>query len=386
MTGIILMVAACSGATRGIDLSGSAAYRFDGIAAMIWDVEAGIGASPAAGLALGGRVLYLDATQNPIQGIRRLHGRIVTGLADVSWHTLNNKLLVEGSAGVEAILGWTVRPTGNLSTKISLPLPVNPVFQNLALTPSGWYRHRMPNGAAISNHIASHGYAAELGATMGTKGAIAFNFQQEYLTPAPSVLDTSFLGPWPETGAISDTLGTNAITSFYAYLYRQLFKPLYVGYAFSWTDSRFDRRVFTSGEDAGPAMPPQYKTQSAVYPYPTPTDMLAHIVSISLRFSLHPSVSWTSNVAFPFYSKQDISYMPDTVDVYRFHNEKDFGSYELPFSGPLTLESNVTWNVSARTGLTLAYHFFGFPYLEWAYFTKDSYSLHTMQLSVKQRF
>lgn len=392
---VMTLCVLCGNLIADAELSGSAAYSFDGFAAHNAQTEVGLGLSLAPALTIGGTIQYLDAVQEPIAGIRRLRGQVISGLFDVSWRTLRNHLLLDIHAGADAVMGWQVQPRGSAKLEATLPLPPTPVIQNIKITPQGWYRHYLPNGPAVANRVVSYGYSAEIGATMGAKGALAANFSQEFLQPANSRLDTSFI----DTGIIhyyhdhlpAFSLKPNAITSFYAYIYRQVLKPLYLGYAFSWTDSRNDRRVMTSMEQVqqiGQIMP-DFKTQSAYYPYPTPIEMLAHIVSITLNFRLGQVVNWKSNAAIPVYSRQKLHFLPPYESgpraLTRLLNPDQYEYYEEEFTGPLSMESSVTWHIMPPTSVTVSYDYFGFPYKSWAYFTKDSYSLHTLKLSITQR-
>jgi hypothetical protein len=371
------------------------AHRFDGIATRVWEVKSGVAFSLKPNLALGGTIQYLDAVQEPIQNINRLQGRIVSTMADLSWMAQNNHLRLDLGAGIDVILDWKVKPRVECTLGVVLPVPPNPLFQNVKLTPVGWYRHRMPNGPAIKNRIASYGYSAELSSSLTPRGGAAVSFQQEFLEPADPVLDTSFLGPWPG-GVVPDTLQQNRISTFYAYLYRQILEPLYLGYAFSFTDAAIDRRVETykepvfdphfspanPGPHGGPHQGDIYKW--AYYPYPTPQEMLAHLISVTVNGGLGTKTLWKATVAFPLYSRRKIRYLPEYID----HND-DLAYYpyqDETFTGPLTMNASLTWNLTTRMGLEIAYDYFGFPYESWAYFTDNSYSLHTITLGYQQRF
>lgn len=379
---------------EGGAMSTGVAYRFDGVATRVWDVESGVSFSVRPNLDLGGTIQYLDATQEPIQNIKRLRGRIVSGMVDLTWRTLGDHLHLDLRGGIDGILDRQAMPRAECSLAVVLPVPPNPLFQNVKIAPVGWYRHRMPNGPAIKNRIASYGYSAELSTSITPKGGGAVNYQQEFLEPADPVLDTSFLGSWPG-GIPPDTLARNRVNSFYAYLYRQVLKPLYIGYAFSFTDAEIDRRVRTYHEPVfrqpgeEPARPGEgphkgdiYKW--AYYPYPTPQEMVAHLLSLTVNVASGHRVAWKATVAVPVYSRQKLRYLPEYID-----HRDDVANYPYQderFTGPLTMKATVSWNLTTNTGLELMYDYFGFPYRSWAYFTKDSYSLHTIALGCRRRF
>lgn len=383
---LLCTLAATRVSEAGVEISASGAYRFDALVTHIAEGDVAIGVAVSPKLHFGATVEYLDATQTAIAGIRELRGQVVSGLLDFSWRTARDRLLLDMQAGVDGVVDWQVTPRVEGKVQATVPLPANRVFPHIILCPEGWYRHRMPNGPAISNRIASYGYAAEVRAPIRTKGALAATFRQEYLEPADAVLDTSYLVS--RSGGIPlDTLEMNTTTTFYAYGYYQVLTHMHLGYAFTYTNAAIDRRVATFAEPVvGSGFPPivGMAYEWAYYPYPTPQGMLAHIVTAAVDVPLGGRGTWKTNVALPVYSRQRIRYLPDTVYV-----GDDLSNYpyqEELFTGPLTFETACRLKISDRTELTIAYDYFGFPYRSWAYFTEDSYSLHTVRVSIQQRF
>jgi hypothetical protein len=243
----------------------------------------------------------------------------------------------------------------------------------------------MFNGPAIKNRIASYGYAGELSWSMGPKMAAAVSLRREHLRPSDPVLDTAFTDLSLQRGAPVDTLKPNTLSTFYAYIYRRLTTFFYLGYAFSRLDAAFDGVALTDAQ--GPIPPlPQYETTFAMYPYPTLNELISHTASITLLFNPVSSITWTSKASVPFYSAQKVYAFPDTLMTHHFDDQDEVKyGYKLEFAAPLTIGTTVDYNVRNNLTVSFTYDCFGFPYEEWAYFTKNSYSLHTFKLRITQR-
>jgi len=129
---------------------------------------------------------------------------------------------------------------------------------------------------------------------------------------------------------------------------------------------------------AGFGQPPRFGTVNsyAYYPWPTPLRSVAHLLVLSVPLSFGP-VSWQSKAAFPFYSARDQFSSPVKVPASQWSDTYYF-YYRQKFTGPLTLDSKLSWAVTARLTLSAAYSYFCLPYREWSYFTVDSYSYHTI--------
>ncbi|MBD3321957.1 MAG: hypothetical protein GF350_12745 [Chitinivibrionales bacterium] len=381
-------------------LSTKTSYRFDGIATHGWETELAGKLGLNRSLKLTTSLAYLDATQEPVSGITHLRGQIASGCIGAEWRTLKNHLLIDMEGGADRVLDWTAQPRGALTIESTLPLPASRFIQNVKLTPEIWYTHSMFNGPAIKNRVASYGYAVDCNWTMGPKMAAAANFRREYLSPNSSVLDSSYTATGRQgINVDTDTLKNNSKNTFYAYVYRNIIKPLYVGYAFSWTHTHYDRKVMTNYTSVSDpyAFPPQEYAfyEWAYYPYPSPRKMLAHIASLAGAYAFaNNSLILHADIAFPFYSKQELVYHPASEDEGNFivpdtiaaYDRRYFPVYTEKFTGPLTFSSELKCNITGKTLVAVSYDYFGFPYKKWAYLTEDSYSLHTISLTIKRSF
>jgi hypothetical protein len=119
--------------------------------------------------------------------------------------------------------------------------------------------------------------------------------------------------------------------------------------------------------------------EDAYYPYPTLIDLHSHNLIISTVWS-GKTVSSNSRVSLPVYSQQKLH-------AFWLEGMSLMDAYSLQeFTGPLTAKSTLQWNISTTLGITFTYDYFGFPYEPWAYFTKNSYSLHTFKTGIEKRF
>lgn len=388
------------------DLSIKSSYRFDGLITHGWehDFTSKTILNPAVTLIVKGN--FLDATQDSIAGIVKLRGQIISAVTGLEFRACQNRIAIDFNGGIDNIIGWQVKPRGAIKFGLVAPIPYNRFIQNLKLTPEAWYTHSMFNGPAIQNRIASYGFSSELGLSMGPKVAASVNYRQEYLRPACTILSPEFTKIGNDTifdpVVDTDSLDNNIKRSFYGYLYKQVFKSLYLGYAFSYATSLYDRKVLTNHEllkrtiNAGPMNFDELYGSLygwAHYPYPTPIDMTAHIISIATNVPITSNLNSLLNLALPIYSYQLLRY-PMNYWEYAWGGENtppmyDRNSYEFEKeknTGPLVIRADITAISLFKLKVTLSYDYFGFPYKEWAYFTKDSYSLHTFSTSLSKQF
>jgi hypothetical protein len=394
VTGLLLLFGSLSHALDMESVHLGTAYRFDGLVTHGWEHDMGGKARLSPMLQLSGAATWIDATQEPIAGIVRLRGQIVSGIIGLQWTTLSNHLTIDANAGIDGVIEEKVKPRGVLKLVAAVPLPINPFIQHLKFTPEAWYTHSMFNGPAIRNTIASYGFAGDLGWSMGPKMAAAVNYRQEYLRPAQGALDSNFtassaLGYPVDT----DTLHPNIKQTFYLYAYRQFLKVLYVGYSFSMNNTDEDRRVITGADihvPQNPYEPLYYLFNWAYYPYPTPRRMLTHSITAAGVFTMGTVAQLKVKGAFPVYSRQEIkAVMPYYEPSWGMNNAWDrneYGVYSEKNTGILSFGAETAVRVTSRLSCTVNYDYFGFPYRAWAYFTKDSYSLHTVSFVLQQRF
>ncbi len=393
-TGLLLFLGNLSHALDMESVRLGTAYRFDGLITHGWEHDMGWKVRLLPTVQLSGTVNWLDATQEPIAGIVRLRGQIASVFFGLQWTTLSNYLTINANAGIDGVIEEKVQPRGALKLVAAVPLPINPAIQHLKFTPEVWYTHSMFNGPAIRNNIASYGFAGDLGWSMGPKMAAAVNYRQEYLRPEHRVLDSTFTSSSARGYPVdTDTLHTNIKQTFYLYTYRQIMKVLYLGYSFSMNNTENDQRVITDADIHVPRDPYDtlyYLFSWAYYPYPTPRRMVTHSITAAGVFSMGTVAQFKIKCAFPVYSRQEIkAVMPYYEPSWGMNNAWDrneYGAYSEKNTGILTFGAEASVRITSRLSCTAIYDYFGFPYRAWAYFSKDSYSLHTVSFVLQHRF
>ncbi len=375
-------------------LEGELSFASDGFAATIGKAKAGIQVPVTPTLKLGADLEFLYTQQDYLFGILPVYERAVSGLFDIDWSLFRNHIQFDIRAGADVVQNWKTHPHLDAEIRAKVPLPPYWLLKNLRISPRTWYYPHVPFATAINNRVTSYGYEGEISGALGGKSAFAINYRHNVLEPESSKIDTSAIDtsiiryPYPSSVSPTFTLPVNRLQNFYAYIYYRVLKPLYLGYAFSYITSAIDRNMVTSlrhlrnTSHEGTV----YKIERAPFPYPTFKNLRSHMFTIAYRTSLTDLLTWTTNASIPLYSNQDIRYIDKYTNASGYPQaiHLDYPFYAQENTAPLTFKSKILWKFSPRTHLTFHYDYFGFPYEEWAYFTADSYSLHTAQLSIKQ--
>lgn len=383
ITALLCMTAPAS----GLSLEYKTEYLFDFLVTSNWDQAVSLEHPVRDDLTVGGRLHYLDITQDSISGITQLHAAGPSATVKASWRHFRRGLVVDAEAGADCLWPGVYRPRVLAALTKGFSVPPNPVLKNLRFKHEWWYSYRHLNAAAVRNRIGSYGINVEATGGLGENNGFGVNYRLEFLAPDESPLDTAFINRDDKTFMIPDSLDRNTLTAFYAYVYRTVSPGLVLAYAFSWADSKIDRWVLTRKrlvQEWGGFPPRMYEVNEyAYYPYPTPVNTLAHLLGATARLPWGKSARWEAKAAVPVYSSRSVLYgpaqvTPGTPDTRAYYTEKH--------TGPLTFETKAVIAIKAKTGLTLSYEYFCLPYRSWAYFTRDSYSYHKAGCTVKYDF
>jgi hypothetical protein len=376
----LLVAALAAGGCAGqVELSSS--YMWDYLITGNWESDLCYRHRMSDGLAVRAAVNWLDATQDSISGIAHLHATDIGIRAGVRWTTLRNYAVIDVEAGANTING-AIKPHGKAEINAGVPLPRDLPLKNLRLKPSAWYTAHLPNAAVLVTGVSQTGYAAEMTGNLTNRFGFGSEFRQSFYRAANSAVDTALLDlrtlALTAYDSLAETLDDNTVTSFYAYFYGTLFQHFYLGYALGWAHSAIDRWVATS-RSFRPGIPPSREFAYAYFPYPTPVNSLAHLVSLSFNLPFGTAFSWSGKGAIPFYSRRDQLATLQNQPV-MFGQDPEY--YTQEHTGPLTLESKLAWTATSRLAFSLRYEYFCLPYRERSYFTKDSYSYHRTALAV----
>jgi hypothetical protein len=370
-----------SAITPARDIETTSSYVKDFLATNNWESELifrnQIGETATVRSAIG----YCDATQDEISGISRLNAKAGWLKLGGTLAMLRENLSIDGEAGADLLSDHRLAPNGKAFVKAAIPLPDNPFLQNLRFKPSLWYTQRLPSAAAICNRITSWGYEGEATLSMIQKIDAGCSYRIDNLWPADTVLDSTFLDTIA-SGRPLLPIEKNSVTSFYVYAMGKITSFLNLGYAFAWSHAKHDQWIATRSEPYvifnGRRPESGISYEYAYYPYPTPRNSIAHLLVITVPISIGP-VAWNSKTTIPVYSSRDQFSSPQKVPLgqeiyYDYY-------YTQKYTGPLTVESKVSWRINDRLTACLAYEYFCLPYRQWAYFTHDSYSYHKATVS-----
>jgi hypothetical protein len=326
---------------------------------------------------------YYDATQDGISGISRLNAKAGWMKLGGTLTTLWNHVGIDGEAGIDLLSDHRIAPDGKASIGAAIPLPVNPLFQNLRIRPSLWYTQRLLSAASLRNRITSWGYEGEATLTMILKKVdVGSSYRLENLQPRDTVLDSTFLDTIA-SGRPLLPIERNSVSSFYVYAVGKITSFLNAGYAFAWSNAKHDQWIATRREPyvifTGMRPESGISYEYAYYPYPTPQNSTAHLLVVTVPVIIGPT-TWRSKVAIPFYSSREQFSSPRKVPLgqeiyYNYY-------YTQKYTGPLTFESKVSWIINDGLTARLSYEYFCLPYLEWAYFTQNSYSYHNAAIGL----
>jgi hypothetical protein len=326
---------------------------------------------------------YYDATQDEISGISRLNATAGWMKLGGTVTTLRNHLRIDGEAGVDFLSDHRIVPNGKASVGAAIPLPENPLIQNLRIRPFLWYTQRLLSAASLRNQITSWGYEGEATFTMILKKIdVGSSYRLENLRPRDTVLDSTFLDTLA-SGRPLLPIERNYVSSFYVYAVGKITSFLNAGYAFAWSNAKHDQWIATRREPyvifTGMRPESGISYEYAYYPYPTPQNSTAHLLVVTVPVIIGPT-TWRSKVAIPFYSSREQFSSPRKVPLgqeiyYNYY-------YTQKYTGPLTFESKVSWIINDGLTARLSYEYFCLPYLEWAYFTQNSYSYHNAAIGL----
>jgi hypothetical protein len=334
-------------------------YLWDGIVTSVLETRLAYIHRINDALALRGEMGYLNATQDRVSGISRLHAEAGWVSIGGTWLTLWKYALVEAEGGIDILSDNRIAPAGKASINTGIPLPANPVVQNLRLKPTIWYTQRHGNAAAIKTRITSRGFEGEATLSMiAQRVDIGCSYRLENLVPNDTVLDSTFLDTI-SSGRPSLPIRENMLYNFYVYAVSKICPFLQAGYAFSWADCDEDRWIATRLEPMPWPFIGQLIQYYAYYPYPTQCKSFAHLLVAVIPVSIGP-VALLGKIAFPFYSQREIF------------------SYSQKFTGPLSMELKTTWAATTHCSMHISYAYYSLPYDEWKYFTRDSYSYNTI--------